>query len=137
MRIWLVVALILALMLIAVPAASAQHSSAAALTAPKYDLATEATFKGTVEEVQDRLCPVSGGTGSHVVLKLADGSTIEVHLATTAWVKMYDLTLNRGDEIEVTGSKVKFEGVDTILARQVKRGADTFVFRDKSGKPVW
>ena len=136
MRIWLVVALILALVLMAVPAASAQKPRTA-MSAPKYDLATEATFQGTVEEMQDRLCPVSGGMGSHVVLKLADGSTIEVHLAATKWVKMYGLTLNRGDEIEVTGSKVKFHGVETILAREVKRGSDTFVFRDKTGKPVW
>src|SRR5215831_15020449 len=55
---------------------------------PKYDLATEATYKGTVEEVSDRVCPVSGGMGSHLLLKLADGKTIEVHLATAKFVKM-------------------------------------------------
>ncbi|SRR5579872_3870168 len=104
---------------------------------PKYDPATEKVFKGTVEEVRDRECPVSGGMGSHVVLKLEDGSTIEVHLATSKFVKTYDLTFNKGDQLEVTGSKVKFEGVDTIFAREVKRGNDVFVFRDQDGKPVW
>lgn len=104
---------------------------------PKYDPATEAVFKGTVEEVRDRECAVSGGMGSHVILKLEDGSTIEVHLASTKFVKSYDLTFNKGDQLEVTGSKVKFEGVDTIFAREVKRGNDTFVFRDKDGRPVW
>jgi hypothetical protein len=104
---------------------------------PKYDPTTEAVFKGTVQEVTDRQCPVSGGMGSHVLLKLADGSTIEVHLATTKFVKIYELVINKGDEIEVTGSKVKFEGVDTIFARQVKHGNDTYVFRDKDGNPVW
>lgn len=104
---------------------------------PKYNPATEAVFKGTVVEVRDRECPVSGGLGSHVVLKLEDGSTIEVHLASTKFVKSYDLVFNVGDQLEVTGSKVKFEGVDTIFAREVKRGNDTFVFRDKDGKPVW
>jgi hypothetical protein len=106
-------------------------------TVPKYNPATEAVFKGTVEEVRDRQCPVSGGMGSHVILKLEDGSTIEVHLASTKFVKSYDLVFNKGDQIEVTGSKVKFEDVDTIFAREVKRGNDTFVFRDKDGKPVW
>jgi len=104
---------------------------------PKYDPSTEAVFKGTVVEVRDRQCPVSGGMGSHVVLGLQDGSTIEVHLASTTFVKSYDLVFNKGDQIEVTGSKVKFEGVDTIFAREVRRGDDTFVFRDKNGKPVW
>jgi len=107
------------------------------VSVPKYDPATESVFKGTVEEVRDRVCPVSGGMGSHVILKLADGSTIEVHLAATKFVKTYDLVFNKGDQIEVTGSKVKFEGVDTIFAREVKRGNDVFVFRDKDGKPVW
>jgi hypothetical protein len=52
-------------------------------------------------------------------------------------VKTYELVFNVGDKIEVTGSKVKFEGVDTIFAREVKRGNDSFVFRDKDGNPVW
>ena len=75
--------------------------------------------------------------GSHVILKLENGSTIEVHLASTKFVKEYELVFNKGDELEVTGSKVQFEGVDTIFAREVKRGNDMFVFRDKDGKPVW
>jgi len=129
-----VVFLILALAVAIAPAFAAQKSAAGV---PKYDSTTEAVFKGTVEAVTDRQCPVSGGMGSHVLLKLADGSTIEVHLATTRFLKIYELVLNKGDEIEVTGSKVKFEGVDTIFARQVKRGNDTYVFRDNDGKPVW
>jgi hypothetical protein len=104
---------------------------------PKYDPSTEAVFKGTVQEVRDRQCPVSGGMGSHVVLKLENGTTIEVHLATTKFVKEYDLAFNVGDQLEVTGSKVVLEGVETIFAREVKRGNDVYVFRDKDGKPVW
>ena len=75
--------------------------------------------------------------GAHVVLKMADGKAIEVHLATTKFVKSYELAFSKGDQLEVTGTKVKFEGVDTIFAREVKRGGDTFVFRDKDGKPIW
>lgn len=125
--------LIIALVAGIVPVVAAQTSQAV----PKYDPSTETVFKGTVVEVRDRQCPVSGGMGSHVVLSLQDGSTIEVHLASTKFVKSYDLVFNKGDQLEVTGSKVKFEGVDTIFAREVKRGDDTFVFRDKNGKPVW
>jgi hypothetical protein len=47
------------------------------------------------------------------------------------------VVFNKGDELEVTGVKVNFEGVETIFAREIKRGQDTFVFRDKDGKPVW
>jgi hypothetical protein len=104
---------------------------------PKYDPAAEKIFKGSVEEVRERQCPMSRGVGSHVMLKLGDGSLIEVHLAPAKFVKVYELTFAKGDQLEVTGTKVKFEDVDTIFAREVKRGNDVFVFRDKEGHPVW
>lgn len=122
--------------LIAVPPLVAQKSDPGAAV-PKYDRAAEATFKGTVEEVKDRQCPVSGGMGSHLVLKLAGDKTIEVHLASTKFVKAYDVVFNKGDVVSVVGTKVQFEGVETIFAREVTRGSDTFSFRDKDGKPIW
>ena len=104
---------------------------------PKYDRAAEITFKGTVEEIRNRQCPVSGGMGSHLILKLSTGNTIEVHLASTKFVKTYDLIFSKGDVVTVIGSKVQFESVDTIFAREVSRGSETFLFRDKDGKPIW
>jgi hypothetical protein len=68
--------------------------------------------------------------------KEADGKAIEVHLATAKFVKSYELAFSKGDRGS-NRQKVKFEGVDTIFAREVKRGGDTFVFRDKDGKPIW
>jgi len=135
MKTWSAGMLILILTLAVVPAVSARSGPGAGV--PKYNPATEAVFKGTVQEVRDRQCPVSGGMGSHVLLKLEDGSTIEVHLASKKFVDEYELVFAVGDELEVTGSKVNFEGVDTIFAREVKRGNDVYVFRDKDGKPVW
>lgn len=136
MKIKLAVVFVIAMMA-ALTAAFALPPAVPTAAAPKYDPTTEAVFKGTVLEVRDRQCPVSGGLGSHVILKLENGTTIEVHLATTKFVKEYDLVFNVGDELEVTGSKVVFEGVETIFAREVKRGNDVYVFRDKNGKPVW
>jgi len=116
--------------------AQAQKSEAGVVV-PKYVRAAEATFKGTVEEVRDRQCPVSGGMGSHLILKLAGGNTIEVHLALTKFVKTYDFVFNKGDVVTVVGTKVQFEGVETIFAREVTRGSDTFLFRDTNGAPLW
>jgi DNA/RNA endonuclease YhcR with UshA esterase domain len=47
------------------------------------------------------------------------------------------LVFKKGDVLEVTGVKVKFEGVDTIFARKIMRGSDEFLFRDNDGKPLW
>jgi hypothetical protein len=104
---------------------------------PKYDKSTEAVFKGTVDEVKDRQCPVSGGMGSHLILKLTDGSLLEVHLALMKFVTQYELVFHKGDAIEVTGVRVKFEGVETIFARKIKKGEDEYLFRDGDGKPLW
>lgn len=105
--------------------------------APKYDTATEVTLKGVIAETIDRICPVSGGLGFHFMLKQADGKLVEVHVSTTKFMKDYELSLKRGDDVKVVGSKVQMDGVDTILAREVVRGNETFAFRDKDGKPAW
>jgi len=135
-RIITLIVTIVALILIVAPAAAAQKSGTNVVV-PKYDRATEATFKGTVEEVRDRQCPMSGGLGSHLVLRLSPSETMEVHLASTKFVKTYDLVFSKGDVITVVGARVQFEGVETIFAREVTRGSETFVFRDKDGNPIW
>ena len=104
---------------------------------PKYNPAAEAVYKGTVAAVRDRQCPVSGGVGTHIILKLGNGSTIEVHLATTEFSKTTEMNLKKGELIEVTGWKTEFEGVQTIFAREVKSGNESYVFRSKDGMPAW
>jgi len=104
---------------------------------PKYNPAAETVFKGTVEQMRDRSCPVSGSMGSHIVLRMENNSLIEVHLATTEFTKMVEMNLRPGDRVEVTGFQTEFEGVPTIFARSVKHGIDEFMFRDKDGNPVW
>lgn len=131
MKTWPVVILVLALGMATLPVLG-QNSAV-----PKYDLSTEAKFKGVVEEVKDHHCPISGGMGAHLMLRLPDNKLIEVHLATAKFVKSYDVIFSKGDEVEVLGSKVQFEGADAILAREVKRGNDDYLFRDQKGKPIW
>jgi DNA/RNA endonuclease YhcR with UshA esterase domain len=135
MKTWRLIPIIIAFLVATAPTLAAQKPAHEAV--PKYDKSAEAVFKGSVDEVKDRQCPVSGGMGSHLILKLADGGTIEVHLALSKFVTQYDLVFHKGDVLEVTGVKVKFEGVDTIFARKVKRGEDEFLFRDNDGKPLW
>lgn len=132
---WRAVVVSLGILVLALLASASEKRSTGAV--PKYDKSTEAVFKGTVEEVKDRECPVSGGMGSHLTLKLENGDSIEVHLSLTKFVTQYELVFHKGDAVEVTGVKVKFEGVDTIFARKIKRGEDEFLFRDTDGRPLW
>jgi len=103
---------------------------------PTYNPAAEAVYKGTIMDLRDRECPVSGGMGSHIIMGL-DGKEIEVHLGTVSFTKMLEMNLKKGDAIEVTGWKTEFEGVQTILAREVRHGNEVFVFRSKDGTPAW
>jgi DNA/RNA endonuclease YhcR with UshA esterase domain len=135
MKTWRAVATLLGILVLVFSVSASQKPLTQGV--PKYDKSTEALFKGTVEEIKDRECPVSGGMGSHLILKLDNGSTIEVHLSLTKFVTQYELVFHKGEVLEVTGVKVKFEGVDTIFARKVKRGEDEFLFRDSDGKPLW
>jgi DNA/RNA endonuclease YhcR with UshA esterase domain len=118
-------------------AAFASQTQSASGAPPKYNAATEGKFQGTVEQVVDRVCPVSSGLGSHLLLGLSNGKTIEVHVAPTEFMNAYELVFTKGDQIDVTGSKVTFEGVETVFAREIKRGKDIFVFRDQEGNPAW
>ncbi len=136
MRIWHIILIVVAVIAATAQSAAAQNRTASQVV-PKYDVATEATFKGTIVDVSDRICPVSGGLGSHFVLKLSDGQSIEVHVGATKFVTAYDLVLHKGEQVEVVGAKVKFEGVDTIFVREVRRGNEVLVFRDKKGTPIW
>jgi hypothetical protein len=47
------------------------------------------------------------------------------------------ISFTKGDQIAVTGSKVKQDTADVILARELVKGSDTLMFRDDKGKPVW
>jgi DNA/RNA endonuclease YhcR with UshA esterase domain len=136
MKTWQIV-LGMVMLLVAFAQVAAAQTSDSSKAVPKYDTATEVTLKGTIVSTSERNCPVSGAMGFHFVLKSKDEKTIEVHVATSKLMKSYELVLNKGDEVEVVGSKVKFEDVDTIFARQITRGEDMFVFRFKDGKPLW
>ena len=103
----------------------------------KYDPANEVRLTGVIEEVKNFECPVSGTMGFHIVLRSGDQSQI-VHVAASKFIKEYEITFEKGDRIEVVGSKATLEGGETaILAREITRGQSTYAFRDKDGKPLW
>jgi len=100
-----------------------------------YDPATETKMKGTVQELK---FPPKGSEkeAAHLLLKSGD-NTVDVYLAPRAFLEDMGSTLAKGDEVSVTGSKVKHDNGEMVLAREVVKGNDTLVLRDDKGKPVW
>lgn len=105
--------------------------------APKYDLATEAKIAGVVQEVKTYQCKISGALGTHLLVKTDSGEVIEVHVGATKFMNNYGFTFNVGDKVTIVGSKVKFDGKDTIIARTLEREDMNMTFRDPQGKPLW
>jgi len=104
-------------------------------TAPKYDVATESKMKVTVEEFK---LPAKGKEKEAAHLTVKSGSeTLDIYLCPKAFLDDMGATYAKGDEVTVTGSKIKQDGEDLILAREVVKGTDTLLLRDDKGKPVW
>jgi hypothetical protein len=103
---------------------------------PEYNASKEARFTGVVVEVKDHVCPISGGMGSHLMIEI-EKRIYEVHLAPVRFLKMYKPAFHKGDTLEIVGVETKFQDVDAIIARNIKRGNEDFMFRDVNGKPFW
>ena len=101
-----------------------------------YAPATVETLTGTVEAV-DKTTPMRGMSyGVHLVLK-TEKESIPVHLGPGWYVERLDTKLEKGDSVEVKGSRVTFAGKAVIIASEVKKGDNTLVLRDSAGIPAW
>lgn len=101
-----------------------------------YNPATVETISGTVESV-DKVTPMKGMYyGIHLLLK-ADKETVSVHLGPEWYIERLDTKIEKGDKIEVKGSRVTFEGKPAIIAAEVKKGDSVLVLRDTAGILAW
>ena len=79
-----------------------------------------------------------GGAKSVAYLVIKSGEdTVEVFLCPKKFLDDMGASFKAADTVEVTGSKVKQDGADLILAREVAKGDDTLTLRFKDGKPAW
>ena len=115
--------------------ANAQKKQPAAASLPKYDVQAETKIKGTVEEVK---LPPKGSEKEIAHLQVKDGAnSIDVYLCPKTFLDDMGMSFTKGDEITMTGSKVKQSDADLFLVREIVKGNDTFVLRDPKGGPVW
>ena len=106
---------------------------------PKYDPATETTVKGTVEEL--KLVPPTGPKPvAYLLTKTGpdkDKDTVEIFLCPKKFLDDMGIAFKADEAVQVTGSKVKQDGADLILAREILKGGETLTFRFQDGKPAW
>jgi hypothetical protein len=110
-------------------------SSAFCQAPPKYDPATEGKIKGIVEEV--KLVPPSGGKPVAYLMMKSGTDAVHVFLCPKKFLDDMGIVFKAEEEVEVTGSKVKQDGADLTLAREILKGGETLTLRFKDGKPAW
>ena len=123
------------LLLCATPGISQKAQDSSSSDLPAYDTHTEMKTKGVVDEIN--VLPL--GTKKELTELIIKSGTDKVHIyvCPKTFQEEIGISFSKGDEIAVTGSKVKREAGDVILARELIKGTDTLVFRDDKGAPVW
>jgi hypothetical protein len=103
---------------------------------PKYDAGTVIDFGAVVVEVRE----VQKGNplgGVNLMVRTESDATWSVYLAPADFVKSFEITFRKGDNIHVIGSKVKFGADIVVLAREVRRESATLYLRGRNGEPYW
>ena len=125
---------VLFLLLCVMPGLS-QKTQAEDSSLPKYDLHTETKTKGIVDEVN----LLSVGTRKDFTeLVIKNGADkVHIYMSPQPFQEEMGISFTKGDKIAVTGSKVKRDASDVILAREPVKGSETLLFRDDKGNPIW
>jgi hypothetical protein len=102
---------------------------------PMYDPKTETTLSGVIQEVKE-IAGQGRSTGTHLMVKTGT-EVVEVHVGPTWYLKEQKCEFKKDAQVEIIGSKVKLQGTDVIIARQIKEGGNTWTLRDAQGIPAW
>lgn len=126
---------VIVMFIIGLPQAAGQSHQGWQKGAPRYNPDTEIAVRGTIEHVREQ--PGRGGwNGTHLSLRVG-GTVVDVHLGPSAYLAEQKITLAAGDRIEVTGSKVDYEGAEALIAREIRNGDKIVTLRDAQGTPRW
>lgn len=101
-----------------------------------YDPKTVETVQAQIVSV-DRFTPAKKMSyGVHALVK-TNKETLSVHLGPAWYIENQELRLAPGDQIEVKGSRINFEGKPALIAAEIRKGDDVVVLRDVRGFPAW
>ena len=101
-----------------------------------YNPDTVVTVSGVVDSIE-HVEPFRGmSLGVHLVLKTST-DLISVHLGPVWYFNRVNMILASGDVIDVTGSKIDFDGKPAIIASMIKKNDQILNLRDANGIPVW
>jgi len=101
-----------------------------------YDDQTIESLKGEIVSV-GRFVPEKGASYSVLVMLKTEQETIAIHLGPAWYIENQELQVVPGDRVEVTGSRVMFEGKPALIATEIRKGDSVLVLRNRAGLPAW
>ena len=101
-----------------------------------YDPSTVETITGVVESVE-KITPRKGMYPAVGLVVKTDKEVMTVHLGPEWYIGRLDVKIEKGDKLEIKGSRVTLDGKPVIIAAEVKKGENTLLLRDNTGIPMW
>ncbi|MFO0753114.1 MAG: hypothetical protein U0411_07315 [Thermodesulfovibrionales bacterium] len=130
------IAVVLTVVLVSLGLSFGQTTKGTGSKQRMYNPATVETVTGTVESVEKVPSGKGGRYGIHLTLK-TDKETIPIDLGPGWYIEKLDTKIEKGDTVEVKGSRVTQGGKPAIVAAEVKKGGTVISLRDEQGVPKW
>jgi len=105
---------------------------------PRFNEATIETVSGYVADI-DPFTRLERNTrnGVRATIHTEDDESIDVYLGPATYLDHHGFVIERGDMLDVTGSKVRHEDKDVIIATVVAEEGERLKIRDADGHPAW
>ena len=114
---------------------SLASAQVAAPTTPTWNPQTITSFDTLVTGVREvprtRALP-----GLHLDAKV-NGHVTDIYVAPMAYLGDVGMSFSKGDEVMVTGSVTRINGIDYLLTSEITLGRMTLCLRAGNGTPVW
>lgn len=136
MRPLLASVVIAALVILAAPGESLAQRAMRGGYGGRYDPQTVETVSGEVMAVNKVAYGRRGYYGVHLLLK-TDKGEMPVHLGPSWFLDRQSLKIAPHDTIEVTGSRVTYDGKPALIAAEVRKGSESIRLRSAEGLPLW
>lgn len=102
-----------------------------------YNPETVTNITGTIESVEKQTYGKRNGyTGIHLLVQTKT-EKIAVHLGPEWYIEEQGVTLDKGDKVNVEGSRITFDGEPAIVARKLIKGSQALILRSEDGTPKW
>jgi hypothetical protein len=98
-----------------------------------YNPNTETTLTGEVTKIEKIRWGRTMNYGIHIIIN----GERTVHLGPSWYINEQDVQVIEGDQVEVLGSEVDFDGEKVIIARRIEKDGQTLLLRNEYGIPRW